>query len=111
MGEAASTYRQKRDTHSEELRLRLPLRQPDGSLKYVDQSIDRFPYYLRTNDFSDYYRLALVQREMAVAEDWLEFQEFYKGAHFEHQPLTTEEEILVQRAFTMQIRRLAEGRR
>jgi hypothetical protein len=82
----------------------LPLRKADGTIAYVDQSIDKFPYYLRTQDFSDYFRLALVQRELSYTGDWLELQDLFRSAHFDHQRLSPQEEELIQRAFTMQIK-------
>ncbi|MGM0589191.1 MAG: hypothetical protein ACQETE_12290 [Bacteroidota bacterium] len=102
MGQTATSYQSKSST--EELRLRLPLQQPDGSLAYVEQSIDNFPYYLRTTDYSDYFRLALVQRELSYTSDWLELQELFKSAHFDNRPVSPDEEILIQRAFTIQIK-------
>lgn len=86
--------------YGEDLALTIPFQQEDGSYECKSVSIDEFPYYLKTGDFTDFIRLAIVQQEFRSAFKWDVLKAFVSPWYDKDlAPLSDEELRSVQKLF------------
>lgn len=74
----------------------LPFQREDGSFAPLRVSVDSFPYYLKTDDYSDFYRLAVLQQQFKDLFDWDELKSASNRYHdLDEEQLDEEEEQLI----------------
>jgi len=91
----------------DELTLELPFIRHDGHSSILNISIDHFPYYLKTNDYTDFIRLALVQKEFKSLFNWHDLESSAKfqrlGDDESSFSLSSREQLLVSQQFVKYI--------
>jgi len=62
-------------SYLDELQLELPIYGQDGETVYTKVPIEKFPYYLKTGDYSDYIRITLLQKQFRRLFNWGQLKE------------------------------------
>ena len=68
-------------SYLDELELELPLYRQHGETVYTKVSIDKFPYYLKTTDYSDYIRIAILQKQFRQLFNWDQLKQTIRFNH------------------------------
>ena len=63
------------------LELELPLYRQHGKTVYTKVPIEKFPYYLKTTDYSDYIRIAVLQKQFRSLFNWDQLKQTVRFNH------------------------------
>ena len=86
-----------------ELTLDLPVGYADKHSSYTSVHIDQFPYYLKTDDFVDFIRLVVYQKEYREAIKWSKEHSATEQTPGEHADLDEVDKVLPSMKLTQYI--------